>query len=384
MDKNVDKNWIIEIPTFKSGLLPSVCRYDRSKFLENLIKARVLYTTIADIPILPSLSSPLEEELIRRSIFGTAAIEGNPLPEAKVNKILSEIQIRGKIERAEKEIRNLKQAYDLLRNIGSEASSKPFVLSEDFIKEAHKIITIDIPESDNVPGEYRKHHVVVGDEQHGGIYTPPVLSKEIQTVMREFTEWINEGPVLQEDPAIRAALAHYYLALIHPFGDGNGRTARFIEAVLLKSAGIKYVPHMMSNFYYKNVDEYFGVFSLSERNENGEVTPFLNFFFQGLVTSLEEIKGRITFLIRKFSLRDYYQYLKKMNKIRQRQYDLLNTLLDHPQPFSHQDLFNLQPFQIIYRRVSQKTASRDLKKLVAAGLIVLQEGKYSLNIGVLG
>ena len=43
----------------------------------------------------------------------------------------------------------------------------------------------------------------------------------------------------EENEAIRAALAHYYSALIHPFGDGNGRTARAIEAILLKSAGIK-------------------------------------------------------------------------------------------------------------------------------------------------
>jgi Fic family protein len=93
-------------------------------------------------------------------------------------------------------------------------------------------------------------------------------------------DWINSEELLREDAAIRAALAHYYFALIHPFGNGNGRTARAIEALLLKNdAKIKFfVCVMLSNFYYKNIDNYFRAFSLSERNATYDVTPFLEFF----------------------------------------------------------------------------------------------------------
>ena len=126
----------------------------------------------------------------------------------------------------------------------------------------------------------------VGNEEHGGVYTPPKILDDIKNLMKEFIDWINSPDVLQEDPVIRAACAHYYFALIHPFGDGNGRTARAIEAILLRSSGFRFVYNMLSNFYYKNIDDYFWSFSLAGRNKEGDITPFLEFFRKGLLLTL--------------------------------------------------------------------------------------------------
>ena len=75
--------------------------------------------------------------------------------------------------------------------------------------------------------------------------------------MAKYIEWLNSDEILQLNPFIRAALAHYHFSLIHPFWDGNGRTARLIETAILEGANIKYVPKMLANIYYKNVDEYY-------------------------------------------------------------------------------------------------------------------------------
>jgi Fic family protein len=374
---------IKKVDTFKSGPFVFSLNYNREQLISQFAKAKVLYTTIAQIPILPDLASNLEEGLIRKSIFGTAAIEGNPLTEEKVNKVLSQEEIKGKMEHAEKQIRNLKDAYKIIKN--TKVSSAPMLLEETLIKELHKIITKDCEGPDNSPGRYRNYVVKVGNEQHGGIYTPPKIFEDIQNLMKHFIDWINSKEILEEDAAIRGALAHYHFALIHPFGNGNGRTARAIEAILLKSVGIKFVPHMLSNFYYRNIDDYFWVFSRSERNDAYDITPFIEFFLKGLVVSLEEIQSSIFFWIRKFTLRDYYIYLRRAKKITQRQFDLLTLLLESREEFTLKDLFEKEKFRIIYRKVSERTARRDLKLLESDRIIqVNQKGNFFLNDRAIG
>lgn len=371
-----------KVLTFKSGKFVFSRKCNEGELLPSLLQSRILYETVRDLPILPALSAQIEEELIRRSIFGTAALEGNPLTEERVGEIISESPEGQKMGRAEKEICNLKDAYDSFVR-GWQISEAIFKLEEDLIRQIHSIITQDIEHEYNVPGQYRNHLVKVGDAEHGGVYTPPKVLADIQTLMREFIQWINSEEILNLDPVIRAAIAHYHFGLIHPFGDGNGRTARLIEALLMRLAGMKYVPIMLSNFYYRNTDDYFRAFSKARKSEEHDVTPFVGFVLKGVVESLIEIKGRIIFFIRKFALRDYYAFLRNDKQITQRQHDFLIIALDALTPFALGDLFTVSPFNILYRNVSERTARRDLKKLSDERLLYITEGKYQLNLQVL-
>lgn len=363
--------------TFKSGYFVFSDKFSFEELQPFIIEAQILYETVKDLPILPELASKLEQELIRRSIFGTAAIEGNPLTEEAVGLIISDTKSINVKKRAEREIANLKTAYDLIKDW--QTTKDPFTVTEGIIKEFHELITHKVEVEYNNPGHYRNHIVKVGDRQHGGIYTPPKCLPDIEKLMNEFTEWINGPEALNLYPPIRAALSHYYIGLIHPFGDGNGRTARIIEAAMLKLSGIKYVPIMLSNFYYKNIDDYFWAFSNSIKNKENNITPFIKFSLQGFVESLKEIKENIIYYIRKFTLRDYYDFLKKKKHITLRQHDLLVMLLDYNKPFNLKDLFGEVPLEILYRNVSERTARRDLKKLSEQFLNVTEDNKYILN-----
>jgi Fic family protein len=380
MDKIFEK----KVTTFKSGYFSFSRKYSVRELQPLRIEARVLYETVKDLPILPVLATDLEQDLIRRSIFGTAALEGNPLTEERVAEIIIDSEIIQPEARAEIEIKNLKNTYDLLKTI--DTFEAPPMIDEDLIKTVHKTITLGIEDNQNNPGQYRNHLVRVGDIQHGGVYTPPKILKDIEMLMSGFIEWINSEEILSLDKEIRAALAHYYLGLIHPFGDGNGRTARFIEALILRLSGLKYVPVMLSNYYYRNLDEYFWVFSKSIKSNSNDVTPFLKFVLAGFVESLKEIKERIVFYIRKFSLRDFYASLKENKTITQRQHDLLIVLLENNFPaFKLNDLYNLTTLNILYRQVSERTARRDLDKLKKMGLVKpTEDNKYITNMEVLG
>jgi Fic family protein len=307
------------------------------------------------------------------SISGTAAIEGNAITGEDVKKIAEGKEAPGYTKKDQQEIKNLIQAYKLLE--------KPFVLTEESIRALHAVITADIPHKNNLPGNYRNGAVYVGDTAHGGVYTPPKILDDVQNLMHVFVEWIN---IIEVSAFIRAILAHYYFCVIHPFWDGNGRTGRLIEAMILQSANIKYVPRELSNYYYRNVDEYYNSFSRSLKLKS-DPTPFVKFCLEASVASLTSIKDKIIFSIRKFTLRDYYRFAKQNNLLTYRQFELLYLLLDNPISFSIRDLQETRPFSLLYGKITPQTTRRDLKKLVATKyLIPGEDGKYLLNYGVLG
>lgn len=367
--------------TFKSGKFYFNEKYDSSQIDHLLIKATVLNETIVDLPILPGLASQIQPDIMYSSISGTAAIEGNPITADDVKKIAQGEELDNYTKKDQQEIKNLVKAYNLLSGI--EPTAEPFILTEAIICELHKIITSDVPDENNIPGEYRNGQVHVGDKAHGGVYTPPRIIEDIRNLMKVFVEWINSTEVVNIDPYIRASLAHYYFCIIHPFWDGNGRTARMIESILLQSANIKYIPRELSNYYYKNVDEYYNVFSRSLKLEK-DATPFLKFSLSASVYSLKKIKDTIVFFIVKFALRDFYLFQRNKKIITVRQFELLNLLLDSPVKITIKELQENRPFSILYSKVTPQTARRDLKRLLSQELLLVDEdNKYSLNFRVL-
>ncbi len=379
----MDNSKVKKVATFKSGNFIFSSNFNNDSLRDFLTKIYVLYETIQDLPIWPTLLAKIKEEIIRKSIFGTAALEGNPLSEEQVGDLISDKFVKTK-EQAEVEIKNLKTVYDFLEKY--QPADADFHINEDIIRKIHEILTKDVKYQGNTPGQYRNHPVKVGDAEHGGVYTPPKCYDDIKNLMQEFVTWINSKEISELKPEIRASLAHYHFAMIHPFADGNGRTARIIEAMLLRLAGIKFVPPMLSNYYYLNMDEYFNVFSAARKNQQNDITAFLEFTLKGVVASLDNIKQRITLVIRFYTLRDYYNQLKDSKALTQRQCDLLCILVDakYFKNFSLKSLFNEPQFRGLYKKVNERTARRDLIKLSKMKLITLDENKeYVWNLRAL-
>lgn len=380
-----DKNTIKKVLTYKAGNFRFSRKYDREKLAPLLIRAQTIHASVGSLPILPDWSSRLEADIIRRSIHGTAAIEGNPLAEERVGELLAAAAPRGLLERSEREILNLKFAYEVLAE-PVPADAEPFAVSEAHIQKLNQKITRGLNSEGHSPGRYRDHRVQVGDKAHGGAYTPPKARVDIATLMTACVEWLNSPEVLAEPTEIRAGLAHYHLGLIHPFGDGNGRTARLMEAAILTRSGMRYVPKMLSNFYYRNLDEYFIAFRTAEKTKDGDLTPFLEFVLRGLLRSVEELQGNVHEFIRTLALQDAIETMRKLRIITQRQHDLLLILLRNPAPalLTLKGLLTDAQFAPLYRQASEQTARRDLKRLAGLGLLANEDDGYRLHRHVLG
>lgn len=385
--ENESANPLLKILTFKAGNFTFSREYDRQAVREDLVHFDGLFQALRQLPILPNQAARLDTELVRRSIFGTAAIEGNPLSEERVDELLAEPAAEtgaGLRERAEQEILNLKQAYT--RFATPPETRAPLHVTEAFILELNRVITANIASDQHTPGQYRNIKVEVGDGAHGGKYTPPKILADVKKLMAAFVDWINSEAVLHEGAPIRAALAHYHLGLIHPFGDGNGRTARLLEAAILIHEGYKYVPAVLSNQYYQSMDDYYVAFRETERAKDGDVTPFLVFFARMLLKSVQDVQKRVHTFIRVLALRDYYRSCLEHRDITRRQHDLLQLLLTPSgKEFTLRDLLLDPLFAPLYRRVSEKTARRDLERLTKQKLLLRDNQKrYFANPFALG
>ncbi len=383
-DKTADETLVTKVMTFKSGKVAFSRKYRREAVVEDFARFEALFNALAALPIVPGLAAQLDTDLIRSSIFSTAAIEGNPLSETRVGEILAEPTGNALRERAEQEIVNLKNAYGLLAKPLTEGGPQQLLVTEEFIKKLNSLIAADIRHNNHTPGTYRDHRVEVGNADHGGIYVPPKIRADIEQLMAAFVEWINSETMLEEPCVVRAALAHYHLALIHPFGDGNGRTARLLEVAIMTPGGYKYVPSMMSNYYYKNIDDYYIAFRETEKAPDLDVTVFLKFFMRVLLLSVADIQDRIHWHIRIMALRHLYGAYLQDRTITRRQHDLLHVLLHHPGKTIVLKEMLLDPLLTpLYRAVSEKTARRDLTRLQELKLLVLREGRLLLNPFVL-
>lgn len=373
--KNMNEATVKTVFTFKSGKIPFSKKYESKALLIKLTMLDGVHFSLSRLPILPPLAAKLETDLIRQAIFGTAAIEGNPLSEERVGEILEEPSLDGLRERAEQEIINLKKAYSLYTGAKEREAGPHLLITEDLIRSINENVTFGVGGELHTPGMYRDQRVFVGNAEHGGVHTPPKIRADIEKLMAFFVEWINSPDMLSELAPVRAALAHYHLALIHPFGDGNGRTARLLEVAILAQAGYKYIPTMLSNYYYRNVDAYYVAFRECQKSKNNDMTPFVTFMCNGLQGSMMDLLITISNHIRLLALGEHYRKLREQKVLTQRQHDLLLILLQTPKGHLEPSALRTAPLLApLYRKTSEATPRRDLKRLLDLSLLLPAEG----------
>lgn len=167
----------------------------------------------------------LQEHFRTHHIYNSAGIEGNRLTLQETALVLKEgIDISDKPIKDSIEVKNLGLAFDFLY----ELSKADVQLSENYIRQIHKLIVGD--DESLRPGDYRNIGVIITGSEH-----KPPEPFEVPIKMTELIEWVKLNK--DTNPIIVAAIAHHEFVKIHPFMDGNGRTARIILNLLLLQKG---------------------------------------------------------------------------------------------------------------------------------------------------
>ncbi|KAL7061931.1 hypothetical protein AAHC03_0782 [Spirometra sp. Aus1] len=160
-------------------------------------------------------------------IYHSNAIEGNTLSLAQTRAVLeTRIAVGGKSLQEQNEVLGLDAAFRFLNTTLLKGSSTPIELSD--LLELHRRVLsfVDLTEA----GRFRETQVFIAD------HTPPA-AEMIPQLMRELMAWVNSEEAAELHPIEQAALAHWKLVYIHPFYDGNGRTARLLMNLILMRVG---------------------------------------------------------------------------------------------------------------------------------------------------
>ena len=215
------------------------------------------------------------------SVSGSTGIEGNPLGPTQVEEVLAGASVDAD-ETHVREIANYNRALDIAR---AAASRPDFGWSHEIIHLINATVMDGLPR--DTRGDYRgpSEDVVVG------IFTGP-SPLMVQALMDELVTWLR-GPG-RTPPLVRSALLHLNLIAIHPFNDGNGRTARILAAMELVRDGIR-PPELISIEAYlrRNRDEYIdalrNTLGMSYDPDNHPVTDWLDYYTR---ISLDRLEAR--------------------------------------------------------------------------------------------
>jgi Fic family protein len=248
---------------------------------------------IAGAPLKPDRADELSAVYLARGAQATTAIEGNTLSDEEVMNVVKHGTGNVPESRAylEREVANVIGA---IRNIDDALlrgdPKKP--ITRDRLCELDYKVLEGIPDEPRVvPGKLREHDVTVGP------YKAPHYT-DVPELVDQFVAWLRDlrGPQGSDRPPeerftsalLSAVLAHLYIAWIHPFGNGNGRTARLVEVQILSESGV--VPlvatNILSDFYNKTRSAYY--LALSEAQH--DVGAFISYAVTGF---LDELRAQI-------------------------------------------------------------------------------------------
>lgn len=315
---------------------------------------------------------------LARGVMATTAIEGNTLKEAEVRAILDgELELPPSRQYLQREVENVIGAYN--EALAELAAEPDLPLSVDWLSRYNERILRDLELEEGVePGEIREHSVVVG--RYRG-----APAADCKFLLTKLCEWLEGGdfeapedrPELTAPLAIvKAVVGHLYLAWIHPFGDGNGRTARLLEVQILLRAGFPpAAAQLLSNHYNLTRSDYYRRLDRATR-ENDEAV-FIRYAVRGLVDQLvEQVE-----VIWQQQFRDrweqfvYQTFGGVQSETKLRRLRLVLAISEFDGPVHRSDITTLDPrLAVAYADKTSKTVTRDINAVIDMGLLRRESG----------
>jgi Fic family protein len=247
---------------------------------------------IGGAKINPQALGRLKRSVLVTSTGASTRIEGAKLSDEDIEKMMRGLSMQKFADRDKQEVQGY---YELLNNVFNSYDKIPF--SESSIQHLHKELLKYVEKDKLHRGEYKKteNRVEMVDEAGESIgvlfdTTPAWLTPK---EMLELIEWTKEAIILKEiHPLIVIGNFLVEFLNIHPFTDGNGRLSRVLTNLMMLKAGYTYVPYVShEKLIEDNKAEYYVALRKSQKTlktENPNITPWLEFFFNILLTQARQ------------------------------------------------------------------------------------------------
>lgn len=329
---------------------------------------------LAGVPLKPDTADELHRLYLVKGVLATTAIEGNTLTEEEIHALIDgTLRLPESKEYLAREVQNILDASnEILDQIKKRETES---ITPALIKRFNAAVLKELElEEHVVPGEYSK--IQVGAGRYKGA---PV--EDFEYLIDELCAWIN-GPDFEPPTGmeliygiIKAALTHLYLVWIHPFGDGNGRTARLLEVKILMEAGVpSAAAHLMSNYYNRTRTEYYRKLAETSKSE-GDALKFLIYSINGYVEELREQIEAVRFQSWEVSWENFvherFHGRRSPAQARRRRLTLaISAVPDEDGFIEISKLRTITPeLAVEYAGKTPKTVTRDINELVRMKLI---------------
>jgi Fic family protein len=243
--------------------------------------------------LLPKQELRLRRQALIRMTHASTGIEGNALNIRQVEAVAE----RKKIDASARDVYEVENYLKALRYITKLVEEKR-PITESAILAVHRLVTDKtLPKEQS--GHYRNGPVYVVRRRAGMpqevLYTAPSADRAAPLI-KELVAWIEKSRKEGVHPVVVAAIAHAEIAAIHPFVDGNGRTARAVATLILYGRGYDFRRlFALEDYYNDERPKYYAAINMGENYEKRrtDLTPWLEYFTKGFKEEIDDVKAKV-------------------------------------------------------------------------------------------
>lgn len=270
-----------------------------NKILKNIGLIEIAREMVLSAPLIPAYTMKFRREALNKTVYYGTHLEGNKLDLNQAVKVLEGEQVVARDRDIQEVInyRRVVQLIDELAEAKKKKKAKGWRYTERMIKKIHSLVCERIV-ADSQQGEYRQSQVILRESRTGEIFFRPPPAVEVGYLMEDFIDWLNSQESHEIHAVLRAGVAHYVLAAVHPFVEGNGRTARAFATLILfvEDYDIKRFFSLEEYFDRDATGYYQALFAVSSQNKDlgkRDLTPWLEYFTQVMAIELDRVKERV-------------------------------------------------------------------------------------------
>lgn len=256
------------------------------EILECLTKIEMIKNSFRDSKISPVLLASLKSSAKIETIHYSTKIEGNRLTRKEVEQTIFKRKV---IENRIRDSSEVKSYYNAMNYI-EKCLVQDLPFSEKLIKKTHNLV-------EGATSPYRDGQNAIYDNASGNIVYLPPEAKDVPGLMKSLIDFVRND---QQTPrVIVAGLVHYQFVTVHPYYDGNGRTARLLTSFLMRKYGygLKDI-YSLEEYYANDLAGYYSALATHphhnyyEGRETADLTGWIEYFVRGVADVFERIQVR--------------------------------------------------------------------------------------------
>lgn len=257
-----------------------------------LMRIEAAKEAFSSLPITPRVLANLRETARLFSTHYSTQIEGNRLTQEQVARVIQDDQHFPGRERDQDEVKGYYAALDEVARLVKRGEK----ITEASIQKLHALVMAG-GKARVKPTPYRDGQNVIRDGRSKAIVYMPPEAKDVPRLMRQLVAWLgqhNAWPV-----PVQAAVAHYQYATIHPYYDGNGRTARLLTTLVLHLGGYDLKGlYALEEYYARQLGAYYEALTIGPSHNDyfgradADITPWIRYFIDGMAFSFEKVRDQ--------------------------------------------------------------------------------------------